>query len=271
MHRMPTIEIGPLTLYYERSGSGAPLLFISGTGGDLRHRPNVFQSPLAGQFDLLAYDQRGLGQSSVPEGPWTMADYANDAASLLDDIGWDSCLVIGLSFGGMVAQEFAIRYPERARRLVLCCTSSGGGGGSSYPLHELEMLPAEERVERHIEIIDTRWNARWRERHEQQTKAMIEGFKTYLQLNASGDMERELGAHLQLEARRTHDTWGRLRQIACPTLVCGGRFDGIAPPANSENLVARIPKAKLALFDGGHQFLLQDPTAFTKIQEFLVA
>ncbi|HEX3793776.1 MAG TPA: alpha/beta fold hydrolase [Acidimicrobiales bacterium] len=267
---MPTVEVGPLSLYYERSGEGQPLLFISGTGGDLRHRPNVFQSPLAGLFDLLAYDQRGLGQSSVPEGPWTMADYAADAAGLLQAVGWESALVCGLSFGGMVAQELAIRYPSLVRRLVLCCTSPGGAGGSSYPLHELEMLDADERAEHHIEIMDTRWNARWRARHEQQAKAMVEGFKAYLKQNASGDMERELGAHLQLEARRTHDTWDRLRGITCPTLVCAGRFDGIAPPANSENLVARIPKAKLVLFDGGHQFLLQDKAAFTAIEEFLV-
>jgi len=268
---MPTVELGPLSLYYERSGAGEPLLFISGTGGDLRHRPNVFESPMADQFDLLAYDQRGLGQSSVPEGPWTMADYATDTAGLLDAVGWDSCLVIGLSFGGMVAQEFAIRYPKRVRRLVLCCTSPGGAGGSSYPLHELEMMPAAERVERHIEIIDTRWNARWRERHQHQAQAMVEGFNAYLAANASGDMERELGAHLQLEARRTHNAWGRLRKITAPTLVCAGRFDGIAPPANSENMVSRIPKATLELFEGGHQFLLQDPTAFTVIQKFLAA
>ncbi len=80
---------------------------------------------------------------------------------------------------------------------------------------------------------------------------------------------RELGMSLQLEARRHHDTWDRLSNITCPTLVCGGHFDGIAPPENSEHLAERIPNAELELFDGGHMFLLQDPTAFGRIMEFL--
>ena len=75
-----------------------------------------------------------------------MADFADDAAALLDAVGWDDCLVLGISFGGMVAQEVAIRHPERVRRLVLACTSAGGEGGASYPLHELVDLSPEERV-----------------------------------------------------------------------------------------------------------------------------
>src|ERR1700709_1990805 len=102
---MPTAQIGDIELYFERAGSGPPLLFISGTGGDLRAKPNIFSGPLAKSFDLLAYDQRGLGQSSKPDRGYTMADYADDAAALMDHVGWASALVVGVSFGGMVAQE----------------------------------------------------------------------------------------------------------------------------------------------------------------------
>jgi 3-oxoadipate enol-lactonase len=81
--------------------------------------------------------------------------------------------------------------------------------------------------------------------------------------------EAARGAALQLEARRHHDTWDRLASIACPTLVCGGRYDGIAPPENSARLASQIPGTELALFDGGHGFLWQDPAAFPRILGFL--
>src|SRR4051812_44790615 len=91
---MPYAAIDGLKVYYERAGAGPPLLFISGTGGDLRVQPNVFASPLAKAFDLLAYDQRGLGQTDKPDEPYSMAQYADDAAALMDHLGWEEALVI---------------------------------------------------------------------------------------------------------------------------------------------------------------------------------
>jgi 3-oxoadipate enol-lactonase len=266
---MPWSEVNGVSLYYEQAGAGERLLFISGTGSDLRNKPSVFDGPLARTFEVLAYDQRGLGQSDVPEGPYTMADYANDAAALLASVGWASCLVMGVSFGGMVAQELAIRHPDRVQRLVLACTSSGGSGGASYPLQTLVELEGEPRVVRQLEIADTRWNAEWRAEHADQWRQMVEGMRTQLSGGAGLSGPPPRGPALQLEARSHHDTADRLGEITCPTLVCGGRYDGIAPPANSEFLAASIPGAELALFEGGHMFLLQDREAFPTMVEFL--
>jgi 3-oxoadipate enol-lactonase len=265
---MSTLDRSGVTLYFERAGTGEPLLFISGTGGDLRKKPSVFAGPLAQGFDILAYDQRGLGQSGVPEGPYSMADYADDAAALLEATGWDTSLVLGVSFGGMVAQELAIRHGTRVGRLVLCCTSSGGAGGSSIPFDELAQLSGRARVERQIEMMDDRWTGERRLTHPEEWSAMVEAMSGYL-AEPDQTLQRAKGAALQLEARRHHDTWDRLGTITCPTLVCGGRFDGIAPPANSEALAGRIPGAELVLFDGGHQFLWQDRAAFGRIIDFL--
>src|ERR1700684_3222131 len=101
---MPRTDANGVSLYYELEGTGQRLLVTSGTGGALRQQPRVNDGPLAENFEILAYDQRGLGQSSVPAWPYAMQDFAADAAALLDAVGWGDCLVLGVSFGGSVAQ-----------------------------------------------------------------------------------------------------------------------------------------------------------------------
>ena len=100
---MPFVELRGLRFYYETRGKGPRLLLFSGSGGDLRRRPGLLDSPLAEHFELLCHDQRGLGQSDRPDTDYTMVDYAEDAAALLDAVGWERCRVLGVSFGGMVA------------------------------------------------------------------------------------------------------------------------------------------------------------------------
>lgn len=244
------------------------MLFVGGSGGDLRQRPSVLEGPLTRSFELLAYDQRGLGRSSKPEAAYSMADYGDDAAGLLDHVGWATCSVVGVSFGGMVAQELAIRHPGRVGRLVLCCTSPGGEGRESYPLHELADLEPDERARRQLAVSDTRLDEAWQRDHPDGLAALVAMARERSEVGAD-EPGAEDGPRRQLEARRHHDTWDRLASIACPTLVCAGRFDGIAPLANSEALVERIPDARLDVFDGGHLFLLQDRRAWPAIADFL--
>jgi 3-oxoadipate enol-lactonase len=263
---MPVTTINGLSLYFERAGLGPPLLFISGTGGDLRNKPNVFDGPLAKSFDLLGYDQRGLGQSDKPDVPYSMADYADDAAALIADQGWDAALVIGVSFGGMVAQELAIRHPARVKRLVLACTSPGGEGGASFPFHEIGHLTGEARARHMIPISDIRRDDAW-------ASAYPDQYALYVAMGAADPHADEpghaTGAHRQLEARATHDTWERLARIACPTMIAAGRYDGIALPATQEKMAAQIPGAVLRWFEGGHLFMIQDRTAAAAMTAFL--
>jgi 3-oxoadipate enol-lactonase len=265
---MPFVAVRDLSMYYEIRGTGPRLLCISGTGGDLRRLPNIFDMPPARHFEVLGYDQRGLGQTSRPDIPVAMADYADDADGLLDAVGWESCQVMGISFGGMVAQEFALRYPHRVERLVLACTSSGGGGGASYPLHELAALPAEDYVRRVLQISDTRRDATWQAANREEFQALFDQTLASLQIGA-GEPGRRIGARRQLEARARHNTFDRLAGLRMPVYICGGRYDGIAPPANLEAMQKQIPGARMELFDGGHLFFIQDSRAFTRIEAFL--
>ncbi len=265
---MPFVGVRDLKMHYEIRGTGPRLLTITGTGGDLRHTPNIFDAPLVRHFEVLAYDQRGLGQTSRPDIPYTMADYAADANALLDALEWDRCFVMGISFGGMVAQELALRYSRRVERLVLACTSSGGVGGASYPLHELVDLPSEDYVHRILELSDLRRDAAWRTAHPGQFQTLFD--LTLANLGVGADEPgHSAGLRRQLEARALHNTYDRLPTLRMPVYLCGGRYDGIATPANLEAMQKQISGARLELFEGGHLFLMQDPRAFDRIVLFL--
>lgn len=263
---MSLIPVNGLNLWIEQQGSGPPLLVIMGTGGDLRRRPNIFEAPLTGAHIVASYDQRGLGQSDKPPGPYSMAQYADDAAGVLDALGWARVAVMGISFGGMVAQELAIRHPGRIERLVLCCTSPGGAGGASYPLHEVQDIEPGERTRFMLPISDTRHDLAWQEAHHEVVDSLV-AMATYDPY--ADEPGRAMGARAQLEARRLHDTWDRLDQITAPTLICAGRYDGIALPATQEKMAGRIPNSRLEFFEGGHLFMVQDRTAYRVIGEFL--
>jgi 3-oxoadipate enol-lactonase len=261
---MPITIANGIDLYFERRGDGAPLLFISGSHGDLRARPNQFDTPLARAFDMIAYDQRGLGQTGKPPGEYTMAQYADDAAALLDALRLDAVPVVGVSFGGMVAQEFALRHPDRVDRLILACTSSGGAGGSSYPLHELQALPPRERAEAHLRISDLRHDDEWVAANPERWERLVE-----LTMAARRPDRDEQGSAKQLRARKGHDTYDRLPRLDVPVLLAGGRRDGIVPVANMEALHRQIAGSRFELFDGGHMFLIQDKTAYPFIVGWL--
>jgi 3-oxoadipate enol-lactonase len=206
-----------------------------------------------------------LGRTTVAPGPYAMADYAADAIALLDHVGWDRCRVVGVSFGGMVAQELAVTVPERIEKLGLVCTSPGGVGGASYPLHELADLAADERAALGIRLLDSRFDTQWLADHPRD-RLLVE----QMTARAAGakSPEQARGEREQLLARAGHDVCDRLARVSCPTMVASGRYDGIAPPANGEAIASRVPGAELRIYEGGHAFFAQDPAAFGDILGF---
>jgi len=241
------------------------LLFCNGSGTTLQAvRPLL--DLVAAKFDLLAWDYRGLGRSAPLTGPYTMADVAGDAAGLLEIAGWDTCRMLGVSFGGMVAQEFAVTNPERVERLALACTSAGGGGGSSYPLQKLQGLPPLERAATELRLADSRWDERWLAGHPAD-RALAE----HLTAAHQQDPAAAPAYKAQVEARAGHDVWDRLDAIACPTLIGYGNYDGIAPAQNCVAIASRIHETELRGYEGGHLFLFQDPAALPEFEAFLRA
>ena len=167
----------------------------------------------------------------------------------------------------MVAQEFAVTWPERVTRLALVCTSPGGPGRASYPLHELADLPPEEQAAIGLTLLDTRFTGDWLATHPDDM-AMV------ARPGPAGPAAPRTPSSAAASSSSSgpaadHDVWDRLPAITCPTLVAGGRYDGIAPPANSEAIASRVAGAELRFYEGGHLFVLQDPAAMPDILGFL--
>jgi len=262
---VPTATVNGIDVYYERGGEGPPLLFFNGSGGTLESAAPILDQ-LRSHFDVVAHDQRGLGRTTIPPGPFTMAEYAADGAALLDHIGWERSAVLGVSFGGMVAQEYAVTFPERITRLALVCTSPGGPDLASYPLHELAERPAAEQAAIGLSLVDTRFTPEWLATHPHD-QAMVDMRADRARQPRAPEQRR--GELAQLDARSHHDVCDRLHLVTSPTLVAGGRYDGVAPPANSQAIADRIPGAELRLYEGGHLFFVQDRAAYPDIIEFL--
>lgn len=240
-------------------------LFLNGSGATLARTRGLVEM-FASDLHIACHDQRGLGLTEAPNGPFIMADYAADALAVADFLGWPTFRLIGISFGGMVAQEVAVTAPERVERLALVCTSAGGQGGSSYPLHQLAEMVPEERARAYRTLLDTRFTDAWLESHPQD-RGLVELMAGRAEESKSADKIR--GEWEQLQARRAHDVWGRLERISCPTLIAAGRCDGIAPLDNSMAIASRVSSSDLRIYEGGHAFFLQDARAIPDVRSHL--
>ncbi|WP_143730413.1 alpha/beta fold hydrolase [Microbulbifer sp. GL-2] len=228
---MAIFSCNGVDIIYEVRGSGPRLVFHPGTLSDLRVPPTIFDSPLAKHFEILSFDPRGIGQSNSPDASPEMSDYADDLQRLLIHLGWQSALFIGESFGGMVLQEFALRYPQLVQKLVLVVTSSGGIGGASFPLHEydIESMTTNEKVDFWICSGDRRMSSPDDIHTLPELYIPLSNYYSKVCEISENKNEGALCRLRQLKARMGHDTYERLPGLNRETLICGGRYDNIAP------------------------------------------
>jgi pimeloyl-ACP methyl ester carboxylesterase len=253
---------GSVALAYDVRGHGAPLVLIQGLGvGRWGWAPVA--DHLARRFQVITIDNRGIGASDAPPGPYSTRAMADDVLAVLDDAGVGSASLVGTSLGGMVAQELVLGWPGRVDRLVLACTTAGGP--SAYPMPEgtlrlirdAEALPREERFRGFVR------NAL----SEPYDEEVVERL-TALRLEESQPLE---AWQAQAAAALGFDVFDRLGEIAVLTLVLTGTADGVVDPRNSELLTERIPNAQLEVFEGcGHLFFWQESERFVRlVMEFL--
>lgn len=248
-----------MKIVHEATGSGPPLLLIQGLGYE-RWGWEPLAGPLAESYRVITFDNRGIGDSDAPPGPYDIGMMAADAAGVLDAAGVTRAHVMGASLGGMIAQTLALEYPGRVDRLILACTTPGG---DAYPLpdattdliREAASLPHEESVRRF----------------------------TANALGTAGPLEELVARRLarpqdplawqaQAAASVGHDTSARLGEIAAPTLVLHGTADRVVDPRNAPLLAERIPDATLELLpDLGHLFFWDDPERTVELVKAFLA
>jgi 3-oxoadipate enol-lactonase len=252
---MPVVSTGEIELSYERSGSGPPLLLIMGATGTALSWGEPFLDALRQDFETIVYDNRGIGESSRVEEQFTTAQLAQDAAGLLDALEIDSAHVLGISMGGMAAQELALARPARVRTLTLGCTYCGGEGSSLFSPEVLQRM-AEARTSGDRErAIRASWEANVSAGFAADTDAYA-AFHTR-------SLARRVAVPVivaQMQAIAAHDTYARLPGLTMPTLVVHGTEDEIFAVSNGRLVAARIPDAHLEILDRvGHLFFLEDP------------
>ena len=250
---MPYTENNGVKISWEERGGGDPLLLIMGLGypSDMWYRTVPVVSR---HYRTITFDNRGVGRSDSPAGPYSISQMASDAAAVLDAAGIDRAHVFGVSMGGMIAQEFALTYPSRLRSLILGCTAPGGPNAVRADNEVIEVLmqrgnmSPEEGVRAAVPFIYD--PATPRERVEEDLKVRLRAYPSAASYFA------------QIDGIMKFEAYSRLAQINGPTLVIHGHHDRLVPPGNGELIANRIPGAKLVMLkDASHIFVTDQPDA----------
>jgi pimeloyl-ACP methyl ester carboxylesterase len=240
---MPKVNVNGVELNYVETGSGDPLLLIMGFGGD--HQAWAFQMPvLSERYRVIAFDNRGAGQSSVPDLPYTTRMMADDAVGLLDALGVERAHVLGVSMGGMIAQEIALNHPHRVRSLQLHCTYARPDRYMLALMQTWRAIRAQATVEEWLRTVSL-WlfSPRTFQTRPELVDAVVQmGLANPYPFSMTGFVR-------QGDAVRGHDALERLPAVACPTLVSVGTDDILIPPRFAREIAAAIPGAELRTID----------------------
>ncbi len=251
---MALAQAGETVLDYERAGEGPPLLAIMGMSGTLLHWGEPFLGPLRERFEVITYDHRGVGASTRLEGPITIREMAADADALLEALGIERAHVLGISMGGMIAQELVLANPQLVETLTLGCTYCGGPQ-SSYGSKAREELYEEMRSGERERVLRAAFDLNL----SPQAAAEPELWDRFHAIA----MRRAVAVPVimaQLAAIMAHDTSARLHEVRSPTLVLHGSADRMIPVQNGRLIASLIPGARLEIMDGvGHLFFWEEP------------
>jgi 3-oxoadipate enol-lactonase len=264
---MPFAINGSIRLHWESFGAGPPVLLLAGQGMTVEAWWSTIPI-LSRSFRVIAYDHRDTGSSSRSRVPYSAAQLAHDAVAVLDAVGERRVHVYGISLGSLVAQELALRHPDRVQALVLGSSSAGGHAAfkpaassfaQTFMLRAGSMAPEE-----------ARWAAVPYAYAEKTRRERPERIATDIIHRVAATPEPLAYMH-QAAAVASHDAYMRLNKLIPPTLVVHGEEDVFVPPANALVLAEKIPGAELRLWpDAAHVYPVDEPRADEDIARFLL-
>lgn len=253
---MPRVRVEDIEMSYSIEGEGEPVVLIGGFTM-VKESWELQVAELAKHFRTLAFDNRGVGETTVPGEPFTIAQMAADTVGLMDALELDAARVFGVSMGGLIAQVLALDYPGRVRKVALGCTTHGGRHAVQPQKEVLELLAkASDPTIAAREAIRLRLPIVFSERFLREEPGRIEEF-VRLSLRHSPTPE---GAAGQMGALSVFNVKRRLGEVRCPVLVITGSEDRMMPPENSRLIAEAIPGARHYVVEGaGHSFFLERP------------
>jgi pimeloyl-ACP methyl ester carboxylesterase len=253
---MTKIKVNEIEIAYNVQGSGEPLVLICGYTGVKESW--VYQvDELAKHFKVVTFDNRGVGESTVPTQPFTIADMAADTAGLINALGFAPAHVFGVSMGGLIAQTLALDFADRVRKVVLGCTSHGGrhavqpGPDVMAALGKAgdPTISPEESIRRNLPIMFSEQFLR------KESQKIEDHVKMALKFRPTPE-----GAEGQMKALSFFNVQKRLSEIKCPVLIIAGTQDKMMPPENAGLLADGIPGAEIHMVEGaGHAFNVEKP------------
>lgn len=258
---MPKAKVNDLNMYYELHGEGFPLVMILGISANVYWWDSPLLEELSRSFKVIVFDNRGVGRSDDPEVDITIKTMAEDLAGLLDVLAIPRAHVLGISMGGMIAQEFVLHWPEKVEKLVLCSTNCGGPEQKLAANEVLQTFGSFAQREHDRELVEEAVPLLYSEDFIAENSEWIEAKNDdVLKIpTTAGSYSRQLGAIMKFRS------FERLPTINTPTLVMHGKKDILIPPENGKILADRIPGGKLVFFENSaHLIFSQEPQAATK-------
>lgn len=267
---MPVAIVNGVTINYHLIGKGTPLVLIEGLGAD--HNSWIHQIPdLQAHFSLLLFDNRGIGKSTGAFGRYTISLMADDLAALLDHLHIEKAHIMGSSMGGMIAQEFASRYPERVNKLILCATFAKHPEMRTMIIEGIRQVlkgTSDDCIELQPHHVLLEKVATYFFKQVFSESFLLEN-KIFIGQTIQRDLMNPLHGETflkQLDAIAHHDTTQKLQDIMAETLVITGDSDRLVMPSCSDYLASHIPHAQLNVVeDGTHGLHIEKPTLFNKI------